>query len=61
MEKECCSFKKYFAEMLGTMTLVLFGCGVAVYTGGSVVATALAFGLSLIAIPLWWGRCRDVT
>ena len=23
MEKECDSFKKYFAEMLGTMTLVL--------------------------------------
>ena len=49
MEKECDSFKKYFAEMIGTMTLVLFGCGVAVYTGGSVVATALAFGLLLVA------------
>ncbi|MBR5987802.1 MAG: aquaporin, partial [Clostridia bacterium] len=56
MEKECDSFKKYFAEMIGTMTLVLFGCGVAVYTGGSVVATALAFGLSLIAMSFVVGQ-----
>ena len=55
MEK-CCSLKKYFAEMIGTMTLVLFGCGVAVYTGGSVVATALAFGLSLIAMSFVIGE-----
>ena len=56
MEKECCSFKKYFAEMIGTMTLVLFGCGVAVYTGGSIVPTALAFGLSLIAMSFVIGE-----
>ena len=56
MEKECNSFKKYFAEMIGTMVLVLFGCGVAVYTGGSVVATALAFGLSIIAMSFVVGE-----
>ena len=56
MERECCSFKKYFAEMIGTMTLVLFGCGVAVYTGGSVVPTAFAFGLSLIAMSFVVGQ-----
>ena len=56
MEKECNSFKKYFAEMIGTMTLVLFGCGVAVYTGASVVATALAFGLSIIAMSFVIGE-----
>lgn len=55
MEK-CCSWKKYFAEMIGTMTLVLFGCGVAVYTGASVVPTALAFGLSLIAMSFVIGE-----
>ena len=56
MEKECSSFKKYFAEMIGTMVLVLFGCGVAVYTGASVVATALAFGLSIIAMSFVIGQ-----
>ncbi|MCD7740739.1 MAG: MIP family channel protein [Ruminococcus sp.] len=51
--------KKYIAEFLGTMTLVLFGCGTAVVCGGfsgglgfgflGVVAIALAFGLSIVA------------
>lgn len=57
MEKECCnSFKKYFAEMIGTMTLVLFGCGVAVLTGGSLAETAMAFGLSIIAMSFVIGE-----
>ena len=56
MEKECNSFKKYFAEMIGTMVLVLFGCGVAVYTGGSIVPTALAFGLSILAMSFVIGE-----
>ena len=56
MEKESNCFKKYFAEMIGTMVLVLFGCGVAVYTGASVVATALAFGLSLVAMSFVIGE-----
>ena len=55
MEKENC-FKKYFAEMLGTLVLVLFGCGVAVYTGGSVVATSLAFGLTIVAMCFTLGE-----
>ncbi len=41
--------KKYIAEFIGTFTLVLFGTGVAVVTGGNLVATALAFGLAIIA------------
>ncbi|MCR5787422.1 MAG: aquaporin [Acholeplasmatales bacterium] len=41
--------KKCLAEFLGTAILVLFGCGVAVFTG-NVVATSLAFGLVLIAL-----------
>lgn len=42
-------FKKAVAECFGTMTLVLFGCGVAIFTG-DVVATSLAFGLSIVAM-----------
>ena len=40
--------KKYIAEFLGTFTLVLFGCGVAVFSG-SLATTAFAFGLALTA------------
>ncbi len=41
--------KKYLAEVLGTAILVFFGCGTAVVSGGNLVATALAFGLAIIA------------
>lgn len=41
--------RKYVAEFIGTFTLVLFGTGIAVVSGGNIVATALAFGLSIIA------------
>ncbi len=46
MSKE---LKKYFAEVIGTAILVLFGCGTAVISGGNLVATALAFGLAIVA------------
>lgn len=51
--------KKYLAEMVGTMVLVLMGCGSAVFAGniaaacGAGVGTlgvAMAFGLSVIAM-----------
>lgn len=42
--------KKYLCEFLGTCVLVLFGCGVAVLTDANLVATALAFGLSIVAV-----------
>lgn len=42
--------KKYIAEFVGTMMLTLLACGVAVMTGGSLVATSLAFGLVIIAM-----------
>ena len=41
--------RKYIAEFIGTATLVLFGTGIAVVSGGNLVATALAFGLAIIA------------
>lgn len=42
--------KKYFAELVGTFILVLFGCGTAVIAGDRVgiVGIALSFGLALI-------------
>lgn len=47
--------KKYLAELFGTMVLVLMGCGVAVslncgVDAGSVVGTAMAFGLAVVAM-----------
>lgn len=51
--------KKYFAEMVGTMVLVLMGCGTAVSLtctstdptlSSTVVGTALAFGLAVVAM-----------
>jgi len=55
--------QKYLAEMFGTMVLVLMGCGVAVslnctsvcegmltVNAASVIGTALAFGLSVVAM-----------
>jgi aquaporin Z len=54
--------KKYLAEMVGTMVLVLMGCGVAVSlncssncadvtaNASTVIGTAMAFGLSVVAM-----------
>ena len=47
--------KKYLAEMVGTMVLVLLGCGAAVSLNcgadtASVVGTSLAFGMAVIAM-----------
>jgi len=45
------SMKKYFAELVGTFILVLFGVGTAVIAGDKVgiVGIALAFGLAQVA------------
>ena len=42
--------KKYICELIGTMILVLFGCGTAVMTDADIVATSLAFGLSVVSL-----------
>jgi aquaporin Z len=47
--------KKYLAELIGTFTLVLFGCGSAALTGGingvlGILGIAFAFGLSIVAM-----------
>jgi len=44
------NMRAYLAECIGTFVLVLFGCGVAVVSGGNLVATALAFGLVIVAM-----------
>ena len=46
---------KFLAEMIGTMVLVLMGCGAAVMNGGAtsvaaVLTIAFAFGLSVVAM-----------
>ena len=48
--------KKYLAECIGTCTLVVLGCGTAMLVGcnaaagGGYILTALAFGLSIVAM-----------
>lgn len=49
--------KKYLAEMIGTMVLVLMGCGAAVFAGAGqpfdsvgTLGVAFAFGLSVVAM-----------
>lgn len=53
-------FKKLIAECFATMFLVLIGCGVAIGVGcatsGGVVATAAAFGLSIVVIAYSVGQ-----
>ncbi len=48
--------KKAIAECIGTFVLVFAACGVAGATGGSLVATSLAFGLSIVAMAYSVGR-----
>lgn len=52
--------KKYLAECIGTMALVLFGCGVAVATdvagNAGIIATSLAFGLVILTMSYTIGH-----
>lgn len=55
--------KKYFAELVGTMVLVLMGCGAAVFAGTGqpfdsvgTLGVALAFGLSVVAMAYTVGK-----
>jgi len=55
------NIKKYVAECIGTFVLVFVACGVAALTGGStdggsIAATALAFGLVIVAMAYSIGR-----
>ena len=54
--------KKYLAECIGTCTLVVLGCGTAMLVGcdaaagGGYILTALAFGLSIVAMAYCIGN-----
>lgn len=55
--------KKYFAELIGTMVLVLLGCGAAVFAGTAqpfaavgTLGVAFAFGLAVIAMAYSIGK-----
>ncbi|NDV78255.1 MIP family channel protein [Dysgonomonas sp. 511] len=55
--------KKYLAEMIGTMVLVLMGCGAAVFAGAGqpfasvgTLGVAFAFGLSVVAMAYTIGK-----
>ena len=50
------TFKKAVAEFFGTFTLVFVACGVAALTHGSLVATSLAFGLTIVGMAYAVGR-----
>ena len=47
---------KIAGEVLGTFVLVFFGCGAALISGGDYVATALAFGLTVVVMAYAVGR-----
>ena len=47
---------KLIAECIGTFVLVFAACGVAALTGGSLVATAMTFGLVIVAMAYSVGR-----
>ncbi|MBR1747270.1 MAG: aquaporin [Clostridia bacterium] len=48
--------KKSLAECIGTFVLVFVACGVAGATGGELVSTSLAFGLTIVAMAYSVGR-----
>ena len=50
------TLKKALSECFGTFVLVFVACGVAGATGGDLVATSLAFGLTIVAMAYSIGR-----
>ncbi len=56
------SLKKYTAEFIGTMVLVIMGCGTAMLVGcdaalgGGYILTALAFGLTIVGMAYCVGN-----
>ena len=49
--------RKYLCEFIGTAVLVLFGCGTAAITGGSLLVTALALRSGSDLYTIWDRGC----
>lgn len=51
-DKECCKWRVYSAELIGTLALVFFGCGSAVIAGEylGVLGISFAFGIVLLGM-----------
>ena len=56
MPESATTGRQVSAEILGTFVLVFFGCGTALMSGGDYVATALAFGLTVLVMAYAVGR-----
>ena len=56
MPESSTSVQQASAEVLGTFVLVFFGVGTALMSGGDYVATALAFGLTVLVMAYAVGR-----
>ena len=57
-------YEKVFADMIGTMVLVLMGCGTVVSLNcgvdtASVIGTAMAFGLAVVSMAYTIGGISD--
>ena len=57
-ERNRLSMKKYSAELVGTLVLVLMGCGAAVIAGNyiGIIGISFAFGLTLLAMMYMIGN-----
>jgi aquaporin Z len=56
MSESSTTGRQVSAEFLGIFVLVFFGCGTALMSGGNYVATALAFGLTVLVMAYAVGR-----
>jgi len=48
--------QKLAAEAIGTMVLVVLGCGAAAIAGGDIVSIGLSFGIAIVAMAYAFGR-----
>ena len=50
------NFRKYLLEGIGTAVLIFCACGVSIMTGGDLVGTSLAFGLTMMMLAFFIGH-----
>ena len=49
------NLRKYLLEGIGTSVLIFCACGVSIMTGGDLVGTSLAFGLTMMMLAFFIG------